>query len=62
MDIKCKTRTEIAREYGVDRKTLRYMLKKAGIELSSGLVTPMEQSEIYKKLGVPNKKTTMMTR
>jgi predicted DNA-binding protein (UPF0251 family) len=49
-----KTRQEMAEEYGVCRKTFYTMLKKAGIKLTSGLLTPKEQKEIYRKLGDPN--------
>ncbi len=48
-----KTRQQIADEYGIDRKTLYRWLKKACIQLSSGLVTPAEQELIYQKFGKP---------
>ena len=50
---KSKTRTMIANEYGISRKTLQRWLKKAGIDISNGLVTPAEQKRIYKKFGKP---------
>jgi len=42
-----KTRKQIAHELGVDRKTLYNRLKKAGIVLGNGLLTPEEQNLIY---------------
>jgi len=50
---KSKTRTMIAHEYGISRKTLQRWLKKAQIDLTNGLVTPAEQKRIYKKFGKP---------
>ncbi|MFC4871188.1 hypothetical protein [Negadavirga shengliensis] len=50
---KFKTRTEMAHEYGVDRKTFRSILVKFGIDLPNGLISPAEQIKIYEKLGEP---------
>lgn len=47
-------RQELADEYGVHPNTFRSMLKRAGIELSKGLVNPKEQMLIYQKLGKPD--------
>ncbi|MCH7410243.1 hypothetical protein MM239_12620 [Belliella sp. DSM 111904] len=55
METRCKTRMELANEYGVDRKTFRRMLERVGVNLTSGLVTPTEQSLIFEKLGIPEK-------
>jgi len=54
--MKTKTRTELAHEFGVDRKTLYRWLKKAEIILSGTTLTPKELELIYLKLGKPNKK------
>ena len=52
--MRTKTRTELAREFGIDRKTLYRWLKKAGIELSgNSMITPRELELIYLKLGKP---------
>lgn len=53
--IKCKTRQELAKEYGVDRKTLVKMLKRRQIELPSGLLTPDWVEKVYETLGNPEK-------
>lgn len=50
---KAKTRQEIAGEYGVHPKTLLRWLKKAGIELPPGLISPIDQKRIYGKFGWP---------
>ncbi|MCH7400785.1 hypothetical protein MM214_02915 [Belliella kenyensis] len=55
METRCKTRMELANEYGVDRKTFRRVLDRVGVKLTSGLVTPPEQSLIFEKLGFPEK-------
>lgn len=51
---KFKTRTEMADEYGVDRKTLMSKLVKANIDLDKGLISPAEQAKIYDILGKPD--------
>ena len=48
-----KTRLQISEEYGVCTKTFNKWLKKNGIILSRGLITPREQELIYSKLGFP---------
>jgi len=48
-----KTRKEIAAEYGIGPRTLYRWLKEAGIVLSKGRVTPVEQEIIYQKFGKP---------
>lgn len=50
---KVKTRQELADEYGISRKTFYNWIKKEGITLTSRLVTPKEQQEIYDKFGYP---------
>lgn len=56
MSNKVKTRQEIADEYAVSTKTLSRWLKKKNLDISSGLVTPKEQKQIYEELGEPPKK------
>lgn len=46
-----KTRKELAKELGIHTRTLYRWLKKNNIELSSGLITPIQQELIYEKLG-----------
>lgn len=43
---KCKTKTEMAYEFGVDRKTFRSMLVKFNINLPPGLIYPADQRKI----------------
>ena len=50
---KFKTRIEIADEYGIGRKMLDRKLKRAGIELKLGKVSPNEQEVVYKYFGPP---------
>lgn len=52
--MKCKSRHEIAKEYGVDRKTLAKMLKRRNIELPRGLLTPEWVEKVYETLGNPH--------
>lgn len=49
--LQIKTRKEIARELGIHPKTLSRWLKVHNIEVSSGLLTPVEQNRIYAALG-----------
>ena len=49
-----KTRSELAQEYGVCRRTFYSLLKKRNIQLTTGLITPNEQQLIYNKLGKPS--------
>ena len=46
------TRKEIARDLGIDPKTLRQKLKKAGIMLESGLIPAEKVNEIMHLLQV----------
>ncbi len=50
---KYKTRSEMANEYGVSRRTFYEMIKEADFTLSRGLITPKEQEKIYKAFGDP---------
>jgi len=51
----CKTRQEIAKEYGIDQKTLAKMLKDNQVELPRGLLTPEWAERVYAALGKPEK-------
>ncbi len=51
----CETRQQLAEEYGICSKTLKKLLKKNGIILKEGLLTPKIQEMIYNKLGFPKK-------
>jgi hypothetical protein len=47
-----KTREDLARELGINRKTLDEKLKMANINLPKGLVSPIFQKLIYDYFGV----------
>ena len=49
-----KTRKQIADEYGISIKTLTIRLKKEGIELPLGNVTPKYLRMIYDLFGMPH--------
>ncbi|MCB0636612.1 MAG: hypothetical protein KDC54_08340 [Lewinella sp.] len=49
----CKTRIQIAREFGVDTRTLRRWLREHDLNFSKRLLTPHEQKLIYISLGWP---------
>lgn len=49
-----KYKKEIANEYGWDRKTLYNKLRKYGIVMSRGLLSPLQQRKIYECLGYPS--------
>lgn len=51
--IRAKTRKEIANEFGINRKTLYRWLKSENVQLKNRLVTPDEQTIIYKLFGFP---------
>ncbi|MCG8310038.1 MAG: hypothetical protein MI975_21760 [Cytophagales bacterium] len=53
--MKAKTRTQLASEYGVSRKTLYNWLKNHNIVLGKGQLTPSDQKKIIDKLGPPDK-------
>lgn len=52
---KSKTRQEMAKEYGVDRKTFYLMLKRMDVSIPPGLILPKFQELIYTRLGKPKK-------
>ena len=53
MDLKPRTRQQLADEYGVDRKTLYNWLKKLKLQTHSGLLTPSCLRTIYDEFGDP---------
>jgi hypothetical protein len=50
--IACKTRSQLALEYGVSRKSFYNWLKRRGIKISNGLVTPKEIEFIHNTFGL----------
>lgn len=50
---KNKTREELAKEYGVSRRTFYSMLKRANLIPPPGLITPAFQKKIYEQFGNP---------
>lgn len=52
--VKAKTRHQMAREYGIDRKTFCRWLERANLNIPNGLICPMNVMLIYKALGNPN--------
>lgn len=51
-----KTRTQLASEYGIDRKTLYNWIWKSGLPINKGLLSPKSLEIIYKEFGDPDKK------
>lgn len=49
----CKTRQQIADEYGWSVQTLRGRLKDNKIDLPKGLISPLWQRMVYETLGYP---------
>lgn len=49
----CKTRKQIASEYGVDIRTLRRWLKEQQISFPNRMLTPKDQKLIYRVFGWP---------
>ena len=56
-----KTRQQIADEFGIHRKTLGRMLKRANMFLPSGNISPKEQQRIYEHFGTPPSSVSQMT-
>jgi hypothetical protein len=48
-----KTKQQMADEYGVCRKTFNKLLLKRNMRLERGLISPLEQIQIYNVLGEP---------
>lgn len=51
----CKTRLQIAEEYGISRRTLYRLLKRYKIDLPAGVLPPEAVQRIYQVLGSPNR-------
>lgn len=49
--LQTKTRKEIARELGIHPKTLTRWIKNNNVDISTGLLTPIEQQKIYAAFG-----------
>lgn len=49
----CKTKKQMAEEYGVCIKTFNQMLERNELLIYRRLITPKEQEQIYEKLGNP---------
>jgi predicted DNA-binding transcriptional regulator YafY len=56
-----KSRSQLADEYGVSRRTFYNWLKKEGIELPKRMLTPPEIEQIYSMFGDPDKWTKKRT-
>ena len=54
---KVKTRSQLAEEYGISRKTLYNWLKSNKIEVRGGQLTPLDQKKIHDKFGQPFENT-----
>ena len=54
MSNKCKTRLQIAEEYGISRRTLYRLLRRYNIELSAGVLPPEAVQRVYQVLGRPD--------
>jgi len=50
---RCKTKKQMAEEFGVCTKTFKKMLERNEIAIARRLITPKEQNQIYRKLGKP---------
>jgi len=53
MDIKAKTRSQIAEEYGISRRTLYNWLNKSKLEFDRSLLIPKEVEQVYRTFGNP---------
>jgi len=54
IQVKAKTRHQMAREFGVNRKTFCRWLERANLNLPNGLICPMNVMLIYNTLGNPD--------
>lgn len=50
VDVKAKTRKEIAQDLGISYTTFWRLMKKLDISLPNGLIYPPKQKEIYDSL------------
>lgn len=62
MEIRCKSRKQLAAEFGIDPKTFRRMLKRHDLDLPLGLLTPEWVEKIYQTLGRPTQPPTSPSR
>jgi hypothetical protein len=53
MNLKAKTRQEIAIEYAISVKTLNRWFKRENIKIPQGLIDPYHQRIIYETFGIP---------
>jgi DNA invertase Pin-like site-specific DNA recombinase len=53
VNLKAKTREEVANEYGIEVRTLYRWLKQEGINLPHGLIKPRHLKLIYETFGIP---------
>ena len=51
--LKPKTRTELAMEYGIDRKTLYHWIQKMDLPVKDGILSPKCLKAIYREYGYP---------
>jgi len=56
---RCKTKAQMAEEYGVCLKTFSKLLKEHGIIIKRHIITPKEQEKIYSALGPPAEINTL---
>lgn len=54
----CKSREELARDYGVSRRTLYTWFKKEQLKFDRGILRPIELEQVYKLFGYPTLKRT----
>ncbi len=47
------TRSQLANWYGIHPNTLRNWLQRLGLQLPSGLLSPIDQQRIFEALGDP---------
>lgn len=50
-ELKAKNKKQIAQEMGIHPNTLTKYLKKAGLQVPRGFISPQQQQEIYRRLG-----------
>lgn len=50
-EMKAKNKKQMAQEMGIHPNTLTKYLKKAGLQIPRGFISPQQQQEIYRRLG-----------
>jgi len=50
-ELKAKNKKQLAREMGIHPNTLTKYLKRAGLQVPRGFISPQQQQEIYRRLG-----------